>query len=183
MSPWWITRAACKQHRGQQKTAESIQGHVLYNTPSVCLPQHQKRWLETHNIYSCFVCTGTCIDPIVSLPCLVSPYKRSKAAAGRQMITAIAVLTGGTLGGCKSLIKAIVNDAESTVEIKPLLFPLSIILKCPYVVWAGMMKMPCQTISYTSFSAGECAHSGQFCKSQSQVICQSFALLCSGGFL
>lgn len=47
-----------------------------------------------------------------------------KASAARQMIIFIAILTGGALGGCKPLIKAIVNDAESTVEIKPLLFPL-----------------------------------------------------------
>lgn len=47
----------------------------------------------------------------------------SKAAAARQMIIFIAVLTGGALGGCKPLIKAVVNDAESAVEIKPLLFP------------------------------------------------------------
>lgn len=33
------------------------------------------------------------------------------------------------LAGCKSLIKAIVNDAESAVEIKALLLPSSIILE------------------------------------------------------
>lgn len=38
------------------------------------------------------------------------------------MIIFIVILTGGALGGCKSLIKAIVNDSESAVEIKPLLF-------------------------------------------------------------
>lgn len=46
----------------------------------------------------------------------------SKADAARQIIIFIAILTSGALGGCKPLIKAIVNDAESTVEIKPLLF-------------------------------------------------------------
>lgn len=32
-----------------------------------------------------------------------------------------AVLTGGVSGGCKPLIKAVVNDAESSVEMKPLM--------------------------------------------------------------
>lgn len=45
-----------------------------------------------------------------------------EAAAAQQMIIFIVVLTGGALGGCKSLIKAIVNDAETAVEIKALLF-------------------------------------------------------------
>lgn len=38
------------------------------------------------------------------------------------MIILIATLRGGALGGCKSLINAIVDDAESTVDIEPLLF-------------------------------------------------------------
>lgn len=44
-------------------------------------------------------------------------------AAAKQMIIFIAILTGGPLGGCKPLIKAFVNDAESAVEIKARLFP------------------------------------------------------------
>lgn len=45
----------------------------------------------------------------------------SKAAAALQMIIFV-MLTGGALGGCQPLIKAIVNGAENAVEIKLLLF-------------------------------------------------------------
>lgn len=41
------------------------------------------------------------------------------------MIMFTAVLTGGVSGGCKPLIKAVVNDAESSVEMKPLMFLVS----------------------------------------------------------
>lgn len=65
------------------------------------------------------------INPLcLLLSCLFCVYMWDwKVGVARQIIIFIAILTGGDLGGCKPLIKAIVNDAESAVEIKPLLFP------------------------------------------------------------
>lgn len=89
---------------------------------------HNNCWLESHNIYNTGdFSTGACENvPLVPITYLFSLWAyvwESKADVARQMIILIAILTGGALGGCKPLIKAIVNDAESAEEIKPLLFP------------------------------------------------------------
>lgn len=62
------------------------------------------------------------INPMCLFLFLLCVYAWESKAA-RQMIIFIAILTGGALGGWQPLIRAIVNDAESAVEIKPLLFP------------------------------------------------------------
>lgn len=104
----------------------------------------QNRWLESHNIYNASVFgAGASVNTLCRHLCAasLSALSLSKAAAAaRQMIAVAAILTGAALGGCKSLIIGLVNDAESAVEIKPPSVPLSILLWA--LCWC-MIKMSC----------------------------------------
>lgn len=83
----------------------------------------KSQYLQAHG-------AGTHINPLLPPPTTTLSFCEFFARSQPNKGLCLLRLSQVRLAGCESLIKAIVNDAESAVEIKALLLPSSIISHC-----------------------------------------------------
>lgn len=127
MSQWWIIWADCKQRIGQLKPRDVMLGYFSQLSPpplppSPSFPSHPSTGTEIAYLESLNIYTGGDGGAGVFFIWLYRKTGRTgEGTVAPRMIMFTAVLTGGVSGGCKPLIKAVVNDAESSVEMKPLM--------------------------------------------------------------